>query len=468
MASHGTPKHSKFHTTSRLYAVLNWNYILCPLTLLPVYYCLRRLAGITYWVVVPPDNSRDWTTAAHLAITVLCLVSQFPPYAVLLGMCLPLRPFSNKQGPKWRKFRSLRVCLVTKGTNFEVPYPFSGSFRVMLSVQTVIHSASHWNSISHPKVEFHVVADGESGPRFEGALPSYVHIDNVPNSFQSKKAKYKARALEYFRQTQALTKDDWVLHLDEESEADAYAIQSCLDFIERGTGDVAIGTIFYNGANHWSNALLSAAEAMRIADAFGRFQLPVRLFQRPLLGWMHGSWNLINGAVENNVTWDTDCIAEDFWFAYEAAALGHKFGWLHAVVREQPPCTIQDFFRQRRRWYTGILSIESFIVKFMVSMSIASAAVGLILPVYGLFGYPVPVPNWYFHWVLFNDAVHVHGLVAASVMQDMTMTEIQWVDVALNALKTVLLSPVIHIMQAAALVSSWVQPSRGFKIIEKI
>lgn len=109
---------------------------------------------------------------------------------------------------------------------------------------------------------------------------------------------------------------------------------------------------------------------MRIADDFGRFQLPVRLLQRPLLGWMHGSWILINGEVENSVTWDTACIAEDFWFAYRAASLGYRFGWLHAIVREQPPCTFKDFLKQRRRWYTGILSVDSAIVRFMLTESI--------------------------------------------------------------------------------------------------
>lgn len=81
----------------------------------------------------------------------------------------------------------------------------------------------------------------------------------------------------------------------------------------------AQGTIFYDAHNHWKNPLLTVAEALRVAEDFGRFQLPVRLFQRPLLGWMHGSFILINGQAENAVTWDTDCLAEDFWFAYHVS-----------------------------------------------------------------------------------------------------------------------------------------------------
>lgn len=65
--------------------------------------------------------------------------------------------------------------------------------------------------------------------------------------------------------------------------------------------------------------LLSAAEVNRIAEDFGRFQLPLLLFRRPFLGWTHGSWLLINGAVENAIGWDTDNVCEDYWFGYHVS-----------------------------------------------------------------------------------------------------------------------------------------------------
>lgn len=64
---------------------------------------------------------------------------------------------------------------------------------------------------------------------------------------------------------------------------------------------------------------MTVAEISRISEDWGRFQLPMRVSHRPLLGWMKGSWNIINGAVENNVTWDTNCAAEDFWFAFNVS-----------------------------------------------------------------------------------------------------------------------------------------------------
>lgn len=50
------------------------------------------------------------------------LLGQLPPYSILLGLCLPMRPFAYKKSPKGRYFRELKVCLVTKGTNVQVSY----------------------------------------------------------------------------------------------------------------------------------------------------------------------------------------------------------------------------------------------------------------------------------------------------------------------------------------------------------
>ena len=56
----------------------------------------------------------------------------------------------------------------------------------------------------------------------------------MPPSYKPPKALYKARALEYARLRQSLGPEDWVLHLDEETTVDSYAVKACLNFIERG------------------------------------------------------------------------------------------------------------------------------------------------------------------------------------------------------------------------------------------
>ncbi|KAJ5654440.1 hypothetical protein N7490_001443, partial [Penicillium lividum] len=94
--------------------------------------------------------------------------------------------------------------------------------------------------------------------------------------------------------------------------------------------------MLYRPHNHWKSSFLTTAEVSRVAEDFGRFQLSVRLFERPLFGCKHDSF-LINGAVESSITLNTDFLAEDFWFGLHAARCGFKFGWIHAVAREQAP-----------------------------------------------------------------------------------------------------------------------------------
>ena len=77
-----------------------------------------------------------------------------------------------------------------------------------------------------------VVLCGE-GANFENLKYFGVETVTVPSSFQPLKAKYKARALEFFRRSKDFSQDTWILHLDEETHADEHCILSCFDFIER-------------------------------------------------------------------------------------------------------------------------------------------------------------------------------------------------------------------------------------------
>lgn len=43
----------------------------------------------------------------------------------------------------------------------------------------------------------------------------------------------------------------------------------------------------------------------------------------------------------------------------QAYQQGFKGGFIPSVAREQPVGNITDFFRQRRRWFCGLASLES-------------------------------------------------------------------------------------------------------------
>lgn len=55
------------------------------------------------------------------------------------------------------------------------------------------------------------------------------------------------------------------------------------------------------------------------------------------------------------------------WYS-QAARRGFKFGWIHAIAHEQPPTSLYDLIQQRRRWYIGIMAMDSWAVKVALAI----------------------------------------------------------------------------------------------------
>lgn len=134
----------KMEARSRhVYRIFNHNWIFFPITILLHYWGARiifpllKVFGLTFTIVIyrlctyfgiwaiNVENNVFWTADCTrlLLIRLASLFGQIPPYACVLGLCLPMFPFEYQTKPKLRNFRYLRVCLVTKGVNREVrPY----------------------------------------------------------------------------------------------------------------------------------------------------------------------------------------------------------------------------------------------------------------------------------------------------------------------------------------------------------
>lgn len=108
-----------------------------------------------------------------------------------------------------------------------------------------MNSIAPWTELREidSRINFHIVLDGGSELTKNDKIPQFVHINEVPASYKPRYALYKARALEFFRRSVCLQEDDWVLHLDEETQIDAYAIKAVIDFIERGDRHLAMVSI---------------------------------------------------------------------------------------------------------------------------------------------------------------------------------------------------------------------------------
>jgi cellulose synthase/poly-beta-1,6-N-acetylglucosamine synthase-like glycosyltransferase len=130
-------------------------------------------------------------------------------------------------------------------------------------------------------------------------------------------------------------------------------LQACLDFAERqDKADIGQGIIHANDQPFWTNPLITVYDVSRVVENWGR--LWTFYWTGNPVGGMHGSFAFVNGAVENAVTWETESIIEDYWFARAAHGRGYRFGFIPGIAREQSPSTIGDCLKQRQRWFAGV------------------------------------------------------------------------------------------------------------------
>ncbi|TPX30744.1 hypothetical protein SmJEL517_g05760 [Synchytrium microbalum] len=377
----------------------------------------------------------------------------FPmPYTLicLFGLALPFRTtkFINREGEaKARRLDNLYVLTVTKGSNREAVYRSWNAHR-------------HLERL-HPCIRVHVLTD-------EPYYFENINCYTCPRGFNAPNALYKARALEWYRQTMRYTEHDWVLHLDEESVVDDETIRRILDFIwyepEYWWGQ---GPIFYNQWAYWKNWVFTVADGLRVGDDLSRFQLQYTYFHRPIFG-AHGSFLLVNGLVENTVTWDLGSLTEDYQFAVKAWSQGFLCGKICGIVREQSPSRFMDFLKQRRRWYVGIRRLPLVLPRiwaFFWTLGIICLYGTIASVVLGFF-IPLGTPRWFglLKDVTFITFVYLYLL--GIFIQDL--------DRGVNPLLMLIRLPMTFfiqfiavVMECSAVMYALLIPPKGFEVIKK-
>lgn len=186
----------------------------------------------------------------------------------------------------------------------------------------------------------------------------------VPSSFSPfNGAVRKARALQYAverrRKECKNTKKYWVFHMDEESVVLPQTILALLQFIREGKGLISEGPIFYPIKFEYANRLAALSESIR---PFQCYDCASQMTDPPPVH-MHGSNLLVRADIEDGVGWDfSDTLAEDQLFGVRAyQRYGNIFGWHGGILLEQPPLTLRDHFRQRRRWIIGTMQNFGFL-----------------------------------------------------------------------------------------------------------
>ena len=323
-----------------------------------------------------------------------------------------------------------------------------------------------WNAHRHLEaldgcIRVHVLTDE---PHFFDNINCFT----CPKSFTTAHSKYKARALEWYRQTMRYSKYDWILHLDEESVIDDESVLKVLDFI-RYEKDYTWGqgVILYNQYRYWSNWFFTVGDAIRVGDDLARFHLQYTYLHRPVFG-AHGSFLLTNGQVENEITWDLGSLTEDYQFAMKAWERGYKCGKVPGLVREQSPMDFMGFMKQRRRWYVGIRRLPQMLPKIwsmfwtLGTLSLYGTVISVIMG----FVMPMGTPRWFGLLKDFSFVTFVYLYILGIFIQDLDKKKNPLL-ILIHIPLTFCLQFFAVVMEALAVMYGIVSPPSDFDVIKK-
>ncbi len=397
-------------------------------------------------LVILSQKRIDWTLTLQINWYEIFLLIPLP-FALLslCGLSLPHHGY-NLLGPPLRKLNILYICIVTKGTNKGI---VENSYWMMKSLES-------------EQVRLKVVSD----------CPLEIPHLLVPHSFKTRFAKYKARALEYFRIKMHLSDCDWVLHLDEESVIDPDSLTACIDFCRRSPHLMGQGSILYNNRNFWKHPLVTVADCIRVGDDLARFYLQFAYLHQPIFG-IHGSFLLINGRVENEITWDlSESLTEDYEFSVQYMRQGYTCGYVDGVVREQSPESILDFLKQRRRWLLGIRSIakhSNWARLWTLLWSLNPIILGIALAsVTNLIGGEERISFLVFIPMMLITAIYLYLYLLGALVQDLDRKS-HIIEILIHGLATIALYPLAFMLESLAVVWSYISFDHriGFQIVEK-
>lgn len=129
----------------------------------------------------------------------------------------------------WRYGRSIQTSNLTDCDGYaDAPSPISQAVRRSLQSLRDLDQVDE-------RVTFHLLTTDDKVVKLQRLVDKPICLEAVPAGFRPTKARFKARSLEWFRLSRRLGDSDWVLHLDEETIIDQYALSVCINFIEQST-----------------------------------------------------------------------------------------------------------------------------------------------------------------------------------------------------------------------------------------
>lgn len=220
------------------------------------------------------------------------------------------------------------------------------------SVATTLASVIDHTLATFPEYELYVLTD--EGADLEDDLRADDRFETVvvPDDFECE-ATAKGRAIQYFVETVVADEQEyWYAFLDDDNEVRGRDILYEIPVYER-RGYHAANPVLVPRQGH--SATTFVMDHVRTLDDLTVFRTFTGLLGRPLVGF-HGELLTVRGDTLAEVGFDRESIVEDFAFAAELVRRDLPVWQTGSRVSILSPHSTPDLFKQRRRWFLGLLA----------------------------------------------------------------------------------------------------------------
>jgi cellulose synthase/poly-beta-1,6-N-acetylglucosamine synthase-like glycosyltransferase len=161
------------------------------------------------------------------------------------------------------------------------------------------------------------------------------------------------------------------------------------------------------------NTLTYIMDSIRLYDDLTVYRFFTGLLGNPLVG-LHGELLCVKGEVLKKIGYDHHTITEDFHFAAELVKRHYKTWQSKTQVSLKSPNSMHDLFRQRGRWFKGIvleLKNSTLPMQLIVGTRVSFWALGLFGSWAFAFLWPMWGPLWpalpggIAYWLLYSYGV---------------------------------------------------------------